>query len=104
MLNSCLLQWVPDHTETGLDRNTTRQRYFLDLFSDTKMPVALHQRWCLPSLQILSCLFQMQLLLGSLVIVDFSDTVPLVFHIWYKLRSEERRVGKECRSRWSTYH
>src|SRR5436305_10754557 len=21
-----------------------------------------------------------------------------------KLRSEERRVGKECRSRWSTYH
>ena len=20
------------------------------------------------------------------------------------LRSEERRVGKECRSRWSTYH
>ena len=26
---------------------------------------------------------------------------------WYKLdvrRSEERRVGKECRSRWSPYH
>ena len=22
----------------------------------------------------------------------------------YKLRSEERRVGKECRSRWSPYH
>src|SRR5438105_12788515 len=21
-----------------------------------------------------------------------------------KMRSEERRVGKECRSRWSTYH
>ena len=21
-----------------------------------------------------------------------------------KLRSEERRVGKECRSRWSPYH
>src|SRR3712207_8557407 len=21
-----------------------------------------------------------------------------------RLRSEERRVGKECRSRWSTYH
>src|SRR3712207_9543529 len=23
---------------------------------------------------------------------------------WYWLRSEERRVGKECRSRWSPYH
>src|ERR1043166_1390738 len=25
--------------------------------------------------------------------------------VWYRLRrSEERRVGKECRSRWSPYH
>ena len=23
---------------------------------------------------------------------------------WYPDRSEERRVGKECRSRWSPYH
>ena len=23
---------------------------------------------------------------------------------WAKARSEERRVGKECRSRWSPYH
>ena len=23
---------------------------------------------------------------------------------YYELRSEERRVGKECRSRWSPYH
>ena len=23
---------------------------------------------------------------------------------WYRWRSEERRVGKECRSRWSPYH
>src|SRR2546426_6584952 len=23
---------------------------------------------------------------------------------WQALRSEERRVGKECRSRWSPYH
>ena len=27
------------------------------------------------------------------------------YHRWYrKFRSEERRVGKECRSRWSPYH
>ena len=24
--------------------------------------------------------------------------------IWDSMRSEERRVGKECRSRWSPYH
>src|SRR5256886_15562947 len=23
---------------------------------------------------------------------------------WNRIRSEERRVGKECRSRWSPYH
>jgi len=23
---------------------------------------------------------------------------------WEEIRSEERRVGKECRSRWSPYH
>ena len=25
-------------------------------------------------------------------------------HISGRIRSEERRVGKECRSRWSPYH
>ena len=34
--------------------------------------------------------------IGNLTIVD-GDTVD-------QLRSEERRVGKECRSRWSPYH
>ena len=36
---------------------------------------------------------------------------PKNFNIWYVfgglatlVRSEERRVGKECRSRWSPYH
>ena len=24
--------------------------------------------------------------------------------LWASARSEERRVGKECRSRWSPYH
>ena len=27
--------------------------------------------------------------------------IPLM---WIEWRSEERRVGKECRSRWSPYH
>ena len=27
-----------------------------------------------------------------------------VGNLFFSLRSEERRVGKECRSRWSPYH
>ena len=30
--------------------------------------------------------------------------LSLSFFIYMKYRSEERRVGKECRSRWSPYH
>ena len=28
----------------------------------------------------------------------------IVIHLAAQIRSEERRVGKECRSRWSPYH
>src|SRR2546426_9476382 len=33
-----------------------------------------------------------------------SREVVLVIDLYKKKRSEERRVGKECRSRWSPYH
>ena len=36
--------------------------------------------------------------LDSRFFLDFIEHSPL------QLRSEERRVGKECRSRWSPYH
>src|SRR5256885_11592133 len=37
------------------------------------------------------------------------DLIVLAYQVWYlapsgPTRSEERRVGKECRSRWSPYH
>ena len=32
------------------------------------------------------------------------DEKSLVIDFMTQLRSEERRVGKECRSRWSPYH
>jgi len=37
---------------------------------------------------------------------NLSDTIDYVHinHIVKEERSEERRVGKECRSRWSPYH
>ena len=34
-----------------------------------------------------------------------SNTQSILYELFLKvLRSEERRVGKECRSRWSPYH
>ena len=35
---------------------------------------------------------------------DFPYTIRLVSEVLSDDRSEERRVGKECRSRWSPYH
>ena len=36
--------------------------------------------------------------------INFIDTAPSYGNSEMMLRSEERRVGKECRSRWSPYH
>ena len=38
---------------------------------------------------------------GSLSI---ADVMALLYYVEMNVRSEERRVGKECRSRWSPYH
>src|SRR5260221_11410991 len=37
---------------------------------------------------------------------ESEDQLPynIPFINWQNFRSEERRVGKECRSRWSPYH
>src|ERR1035441_8387087 len=36
------------------------------------------------------------------IAADFGKRVPV--HLKINMRSEERRVGKECRSRWSPHH
>src|SRR5256885_5419221 len=50
---------------------------------------------------------------GKSLLLDFGDITPgsslhgrwnMVSSLAGKFRSEERRVGKECRSRWSPYH
>src|SRR5689334_22319462 len=38
------------------------------------------------------------------VIADFKVTERMLNYFIQKARSEERRVGKECRCRWSPYH
>ena len=35
---------------------------------------------------------------------NIDDCVTYILNYVQKSRSEERRVGKECRSRWSPYH
>src|SRR5256885_13202698 len=39
---------------------------------------------------------------GIVRVYDFDEDGPVLFIVME--RSEERRVGKECRSRWSPYH
>ena len=36
--------------------------------------------------------------------LNSSHARPAISYAVFCLRSEERRVGKECRSRWSPYH
>ena len=53
-------------------------------------------------------------LINIVVLITLHLVVPFIYSEKYKegktvanvvvLRSEERRVGKECRSRWSPYH
>src|SRR3712207_8729618 len=52
-------------------------------------------------------------LMGSRFAANFSNTfiirdpkyvIASLYNMWPDFRSEERRVGKECRSRWSPYH
>ena len=41
---------------------------------------------------------------GPVVVELLPDVAPKHVERIKELRSEERRVGKECRSRWSPYH
>ena len=47
-------------------------------------------------------IFTLIFLASTSLIIYLSDWALLFFVIIF--RSEERRVGKECRSRWSPYH
>ena len=49
-----------------------------------------------------------KVLVGRVVSDKMDKTITVVVNTltidWVVTRSEERRVGKECRSRWSPYH
>jgi len=72
--------------------------------------LALNDRTSLPYLSIPIALFVGLSVLGTADLIQTRHAVlrnyPISAHLRFLLesRSEERRVGKECRSRWSPYH
>ena len=42
--------------------------------------------------------------INAIINKDIHKVWDIVFAVEKYSRSEERRVGKECRSRWSPYH
>ena len=50
------------------------------------------------------CLFEASNGREALEVVEKNDIHLILTDIMMPQRSEERRVGKECRSRWSPYH
>src|SRR5687768_18108453 len=57
-----------------------------------------------PSLDSLPCLLRTATAPGQGGALREVDDREEVFAPFSKRRSEERRVGKECRTRWSQYH
>src|SRR3712207_9061953 len=60
-----------------------------------------HEQWQLKGLQALHLSVDFIILLHGFAEAE-ARIEDYIFHA--SVRSEERRVGKECRSRWSPYH
>src|SRR3712207_638202 len=87
-----------------LDEEVLREE---DVFSLPQQLRRLAQVFCRPEelADLLAQDLRVEELLTVLPLVERLRLVqPLVALEPYELRSEERRVGKECRSRWSPYH
>src|SRR5256885_17130542 len=48
--------------------------------------------------------FLLAAFIGALSGILISPITTIYYDTGFLIRSEERRVGKECRSRWSPYH
>ena len=92
------------------------RRPLTDLFTRIRA-IAAHEEMLTPYLRqelevLLRDGYRLLRLADSLSTVECYELPPnaAVFPLWQQLqeclesRSEERRVGKECRSRWSPYH
>src|SRR5258708_39080899 len=57
-----------------------------------------------PSKSPLPAMRQLRSVTVARLVAPPEIVVPFMSQIEFEPRSEERRVGKECRSRWSPYH
>src|SRR3989454_10867152 len=94
LFRSRLVHFKPPR-ETQLVSEQYPKQYFGDLVNDLSLAE-----------QCLSCVGDMirelnRLAGGSTDVPKFLSGDKYLSSVW---RSEERRVGKECRSRWSPYH
>ena len=95
---------------TGLTMSLKKRKYLLKLANDYNIPIIEedYQKDFIYNKEFLSSLYSLDT--NRLVIYVYSFTLifPYIIKINYAVgpddRSEERRVGKECRSRWSPYH
>ena len=86
--------------------------YFVDLDGDTAMPKAINLADLETEIQSSILLLVSDPYLMTYVDKDLTEVQKekrdedwnIVSIGWDLYRSEERRVGKECRSRWSPYH
>src|SRR5260221_1534153 len=69
-----------------------------DLVTSAAMKSLLHYDWPGNVRELENCVAR-AVTLGDRQVIDVNDLPPAI-----RTRSEERRVGKECRSRWSPYH
>ena len=80
---------------------------FILLCIETAMFAVVWLECYFPSIEHKPMCFEMVvmtgILMGATVLIEALSSF-FERHITDNLRSEERRVGKECRSRWSPYH
>ena len=73
---------------------------FLSTPFDEQSLVTLTQKFCLPEIKLGSG----EITNAPLLFAAGRSGVKIILSTGMSSRSEERRVGKECRSRWSPYH
>src|ERR1035437_1441657 len=83
---------VPADAQRSLDAAGERGAKPIRTLKDIRGEGVVRQRWDI------SC---GAAALSTLLTYDFKENKPETAIV---VRSEERRVGKECRSRWSPYH
>ena len=99
-LRSALQKHLKAHLSTG---GATYVRFFY------AWPFAVLYVWGLNefggfAIPAVNATFLVYCLLGGLSQIIFTFLLVWMFSFRNFARSEERRVGKECRSRWSPYH